>query len=191
MNSFPAERWDSNSGAMGECAIPNPRLIHTDPEWYALQVRPRFEKKVEFQLRAKGIETYLPVVRQVRWWSDRRKLIETPLFAGYVFVRLQLSPKERILVLRTTGVMAFVGFLSGATPVRSAQIDSLRRLLDSNMDCFLRPFLRTGQRVRIRGGSLEGLEGILINDGKHLMVSIDCIQQSIAIRIEGYDLENA
>jgi transcription termination/antitermination protein NusG len=191
MNSFPAQRWDSNSGAMENRAIPNPRLVHTGPEWYVLQVRPRFEKKVEFQLRAKGIETYLPVVRQVRWWSDRRKLIETPLFAGYVFVRLQLSPKERILVLQTTGVMAFVGFLSGATPVRSAQIDSLRRLLDSNMECSLRPFLRTSQRVRIRGGSLEGVEGILINDGKHLVVSIDCIQRSIAIRIEGYDLEGA
>jgi transcription antitermination factor NusG len=189
MNSFPAEPWDSNSGAMEKCAIPNSRMVHTDPEWYALQVRPRFEKKVESQLRVKGIETYLPVVRQVRWWSDRRKLIETPLFAGYVFVRLQLSPKERILVLRTTGVMAFVGFLSGATPVRPAQIDSLRHLLDSNMECSLRPFLRTGQRVRIRGGSLEGVEGILINDGKHLVVSIDCIQRSIAIRIEGYDLE--
>ena len=191
MSSFPAERWESNGGAMENCIAPTPHLLPTQPEWYALQVRPRFEKKAVLQLRAKEIETYLPVVRQVRWWSDRRKLIERPLFAGYLFVRLQLTPKERILVLRTTGVMAFVGFASGATPVRAAQIESLRRLLNSNMECSIRPFLRTGQRVRIRGGSLEGVEGILQDDSKHLVVSIDCIQRSIAIRIEGYDLEAA
>jgi transcription antitermination factor NusG len=176
---------------MDACADTVPHSIPAGRHWYALQVRPRFERKVESQLDARGIETYLPLLRQMRWWSDRRKIIETPLFAGYMFVRLQLSPQERMLVLRTSGVMNFVGFPSGATPVRSAQIESLRRLLDSNTECSIRPFLRTGQRVRIRGGSLEGVEGILQNDSKHLVVSIDCIQRSIAVRIAGYDLEAA
>jgi transcription termination/antitermination protein NusG len=191
MSSFPAGQWDSKSGAMENCLATTTHLRPAEPEWYALQIKPRSEKKAELQLRAKGIETYLPLVRQVRWWSDRRKIIETPLFAGYEFVRIPLSPTTKLLVLRTSGVTHFVGLPSGATPIRSAQIESLRLLLDNNAECSIRPFLRTGQRVRILGGSLEGVEGILLEDGKHLVVSIDCIQRSIAVQIEGYDLEPA
>ena len=158
-------------------------------EWYALQVRPRFEKKAESQLHSKGIETFLPLLRQVRWWSDRRKLIETPLFSGYEFVHIILSTEDRLLVLRTPGVISFVGFPSGASPVAESQIESLRRLLNTRTECSMRPFLRTGQKVRIRGGALDGIEGILQEDTKHLVVSIDCIQRSVAVRIEGYELE--
>jgi transcriptional antiterminator NusG len=171
---------------------PTSHLAPGEPEWYALQVRPRCEKKTEFQLRHKGFETYLPVLHQVRWWSDRRKTIEIPLFPGYEFIRTQLSPENRLLILQTSWVMNFVGFPSGATPVTATQIESLRRLLASNNECSMRPFLRTGQRVRIRGGALEGVEGFLQEDvARHLVVSIDCIQRSIAVQIEGYDLEAA
>jgi len=160
------------------------------PLWYAIRVRPRFEKKAELQLRNKGIETFLPVVRQVRWWSDRRKVIETPLFSGYEFVRIQISPEERLRVLQTRGVMNFVGVAAGGTAITASQVEDLRRLLDSTAECSIRPFLRTGQRVRIRGGSLDGVEGILQeNAHSHLILSIECIQRSIAIRIEGYELE--
>lgn len=191
MRSYVAERWEPNGGAMEAAGDANLHSTLTERHWYAVQVRPRFERKIESQMQAKGIESYLPLVRQVRWWSDRRKIIETPLFAGYMFVRIQCSPPERMLVLRTIGVIDFVGFPSGATPIRSAQIESLRRLLDNKSECSIRPFLRTGQRVRIRGGSLDGVEGILQDDSKHLVVSIDCIQRSIAVRIAGYDLEAA
>jgi transcription antitermination factor NusG len=142
-------------------------------------------------LRSQGIETFLPVVREVRCWSDRRKLIETPLFLGYEFVHIHLSREERLRVLQTAGVVHFVGFPTGATPVADSQVESLRRLVNSNAECPLRPFLRTGQRVRIRGGAMDGVEGILEeSDCKHLVVSIDCIQRSVAVRIEGYTLES-
>src|SRR5437763_6678953 len=108
MSSFPAGQWDSKSGAMENCLATTTHLRPAEPEWYALQIKPRSEKKAELQLRAKGIETYLPLVRQVRWWSDRRKIIETPLFAGYEFVRIPLSPTTKLLVLRTSGVTHFV-----------------------------------------------------------------------------------
>jgi hypothetical protein len=83
-----------------------------------------------------------------------------------------------------------VGVAAGGTAITASQVEDLRRLLDSTAECSIRPFLRTGQRVRIRGGSLDGVEGILQeNANSHLIVSIECIQRSIAIRIEGYDLE--
>jgi transcription antitermination factor NusG len=99
---------DSNGGAMRTSNTACEHVSAAQPLWYAIRVRPQFEKKAELQLRNKGIETFLPVVRQVRWWSDRRKVIETPLFSGYEFVRIQISPEERLRVLQTPGVMNFV-----------------------------------------------------------------------------------
>jgi transcriptional antiterminator NusG len=179
-----AELWPGNVDTVE-------RSASCDARWYALQIRPRFEKKAASQLRSKGIETFLPLLRQIRWWSDRRKLVETPLFSGYEFVHILLSPEERLLVLRTPGVMNFVGFPCGASPVAETQIESLRRLLSTRTECSIRAFLRSGQKVRIRGGALDGVEGILQEDAKHLIVSIDCIQRSVAVRIEGYELEAA
>ena len=190
MSDFLFPQRDSNGGAMRTSSAVWEHVSAAQPLWYAIRVRPRFEKKAELQLRNKGIETFLPVIRQVRWWSDRRKVIETPLFAGYEFVRIQISPEERLRVLQTRGVMNFVGVAAGGTAITASQVEDLRRLLDSTAECSIRPFLRTGQRVRIRGGSLDGVEGILQeNAHSHLIVSIECIQRSIAIRIEGYELE--
>lgn len=189
MSSF-AGKCDLNGGAM-PVAETTVHLGPGQPQWYAIQVRPRWEKKADSQLRGKGIETFLPMLRQVHWWSDRRKLIETPLFSGYDFVHIYPSRDERLRVLQTAGVVNFVGFPTGATPVADSQLESLRRLLNSNVECPLRPFLHTGHRVRIRGGALDGVEGILENsDFKHLIVSIDCVQRSISMRIEGYTLES-
>ena len=86
--------------------------------------------------------------------------------------------------------MNFVGIAGAATPIATTQMETLRRLLDVSSECSIRPFLRTGQRVRIRGGALDGIEGILKeNDRDHLVLSIDCIQRSIAFRLEGYEVE--
>lgn len=190
MSSFSTSTCDFSGGALPECQPAQPPLPPPQPQWYAIQVRPKFEKRAELQLRRKGIETFLPAVRQVRWWSDRRKIIETPLFSGYEFVRIHLSPGERLRVLQTSGVMNFVGFPTGATPIEDTQVQSLRRLLNSTRECSIRPFLRTGQRVRIRGGALDGVEGILQENLRdHLVLSIDCIQRSISIRVQGYELE--
>jgi transcription termination/antitermination protein NusG len=190
MTGFSAGEWDSNGGAMDGAASTAESLPRIPPQWYAIRVRPRFEKKAESQLHKKGIETFLPLLRQVRWWSDRRKMVEVPLFSGYEFVHVHLSPNERLRVLQTAGVMNFVGFTAGATPVKDEQLESLRRLLATTNNCCMHPFLRSGQKVRIRGGSLNGVEGILQENVRdHLVLSIDCIQRSISVHIDGYDLE--
>jgi transcription antitermination factor NusG len=190
MSSISAGFWDSDGEAASGCNPCADCLPPAEPQWYAIQVRPRFEKKAETQLQNKGIETFLPLVRQQRRWSDRRKTIYTPLFSGYQFVRIRLSRTNRLRVLQTAGVMNFVGIASAATPIPTTQMESLRRLLDVGSECSIRPFLRTGQRVRIRGGALDGIEGILKeNDRDHLLLSIDCIQRSIAFRLERYEVE--
>jgi len=160
--------------------------------WYVIQTRYRFESKVAAQLQGKGVETFLPLLNEVHRWSDRQKTISLPLFSGYVFVRLHPSAPSRAKVLRTEGVMGFVNVHGDASPIPSRQIDDLRRLLAQKLPCSLRAFLKVGQRVRIRGGCLDGLEGILAQSShKTLVISIECIQRSVAVTIEGYELELA
>jgi transcription antitermination factor NusG len=112
------------------------------------------------------------------------------LFSGYVFVRLPWLASTRASVLQTEGVMGFVSAHGDASPIPSRQIDDLRRLLEQKTTCALRPFLKVGQCVRIRGGCLDGLEGILAQSSqKTLVISIACIQRSLEVTIEGYELE--
>ena len=159
--------------------------------WYVVQTRYRLERRIEAQLQSKGVETFLPLIHETHRWSDRQKTISLPLFSGYVFVRLPPSASPaRANLLRTEGVMGFVKAHGDASSIPSHQIDDLRRMLAQKLPCALCAFLKVGQRVRIRGGCLDGLEGILAQSGqKTLVISIECIQRSLAVTIEGYDLE--
>jgi transcription antitermination factor NusG len=166
-------------------------LIRPAAQWYAVQTRYRFESRVAAHLQAKGLETFLPRLEEIHRWSDRRKAVGVSLFPGYVFVRLgSCASAVRMKVLRTQGVQDFVTFRGEAIPIPSKQIEDLQLLLAHNIPCALHAFLKIGQRVRIRGGCLDGLQGVLEhNRGKNLVISIDCIQRAIAIKIEGYELE--
>jgi len=162
-----------------------------DSPWYAVQTLPRHEAKVSQELTTKGIHCFLPVVSRLRQWSDRRKMLTEPLFAGYVFARLVCSPFTRIPVLRTKGVVALVGSRGAGTPIPEAEISSIRRVLESRAAFSLHPFASVGQRVRIRGGALDGLEGILQahNRDQSLVVSVELIQRSLAVTLSGYSIE--
>jgi transcription antitermination factor NusG len=161
------------------------------PRWYAIHTRARHEKRVEARLLECGISTFLPVVRQVHRWSDRRKVVELPLFSCYVFVHIVPSARIRLTVLRADGVVGFVGDRGQGTPIRDAEIECVRLLLSQNVPFAAYPFLKVGQRVRIRGGSLDGLEGIIAGGtgDRRLVVSVELIQRSVAITVEGYDIE--
>lgn len=170
-------------------------LLIAPPErmnWYAIQTRYRAESKVKLQLDRKRIESFLPAIHEVHRWSDRRKQIAIPLFSGYMFVRCTRSKVDRVGVLHIPGVLRFVDFGGVATSVPCKQIEDLQKLLENDISCSLHAFLKVGQRVRIRGGCLNGLEGILEQtDQKKLVISIDCIERSVAVQIEGYELELA
>lgn len=159
--------------------------------WFAISTVSRHEKKVAGQLTEKGLITFLPTITEIHRWSDRRKMVSVPLFPGYAFVRIVPTPKTRLAVLQSTGVVGFVGPKGEATPIPCEQIESIRTTISAKAPCVPYPFLKDGERVRIRGGSLDGIEGILVthNRDRSLVVSVDAIAKSFAIRLQGYDLE--
>jgi transcription termination/antitermination protein NusG len=159
--------------------------------WYAVCTRSRHEKSVNRQLEEKGLTTYLPLVRELHRWSDRKKLVEQPIFPGYVFVRTVNLGDSRVSVLQASGVVGFVGAQGKGLPIPDKQIEDIRTLLVSEVPFTHLPFLRVGQRVRIRGGCLDGMEGILSarNSDRSVVVSVEILQRSLAIRVSGFDLE--
>jgi transcription antitermination factor NusG len=161
------------------------------PLWYAVRLRSRHEKVAANQLQSQGIETYLPLVKQVHQWSDRKKRVEMPLFAGYAFVRFAPSSDDRLRVLKTHGVVGFVGPRWEQTPVPELQIRSIQGILGTDIPPAEHPYLKAGQRVRIRGGALDGVEGILssLNGDRSLVITVEPIARSISIRIEGYEVD--
>lgn len=172
---------------------PIPVLATQEQMWYALLTHARHEKIVVQRLRERGVTTFLPLITEVRRWSDRRKLIEIPLFSCYVFAKLLPTTQGRLAALRTDGVFGLVGTRGEGTPIPEEQIDAVRKLVEERLPWHSHPFLKFGQRVRIRSGALEGVEGILVsrNGDASLVISIDVIQRSLAVRIEGYEVEAA
>ena len=188
MESTAKTGWDSIGGAVS--VFPDWKPDQGSGQWYAIQTRYRCEQKVTHSLARKGIETFIPLLVETHRWSDRKKAIHTPLFSGYTFAHLQLSPGLRKRVVQTEGVIGFVASGNAIVPVPTRQLEDLHRLLSQRVPCALTPFLSVGRRVRIRGGCLDGLEGILAqNDANRLVVSIEAIQRSIAVQIDGYELQ--
>lgn len=151
----------------------------------------RHEKKVAAQLDRHGISYFLPMTSEKHSWSDREKLILAPLFPGYIFVQIALTPQNQLAVLRSAGVVSFVSQCGAPATIPSEQIESVRALLAGKKQFAPHPYLSAGQKVRIRGGSMNGVEGVLLasNRGRSLVVSIEAIGKSIAIEVHGYELE--
>lgn len=173
--------------------IPEQFAAVDQARWYAVQTRSRHEKKAFAELREKGVSSFLPLMKQVHRWSDRNKEVDVPLFPGYVFVNTSAIPEARVSVLRTPGVANFVGNHGKGTPIPDKQIQDIQAILGSKVAVASHPFLVMNQRVRIRGGSLDGVEGMLVgmNSDLSLVVSVDLIQRAVAIRVSGYEVEAA
>lgn len=158
--------------------------------WFALYTRSRHEKFVDQELTKKGLETFLPLRKVIRHWSDRRKILLEPLFSGYLFVRLPL--KDRWNVLNTKGVVRFVG-PSSARPVevREGELDAIRKGLEAGvlMDPF--PYLKQGMRVYVRSGPMKGTEGFIVRKDDHcrLIISVESLMRSVAIEIDQASVE--
>lgn len=159
--------------------------------WYAIQTRPRYEKKVTVELEEKGVKAFLPLHSATHRWSDRRRVVKLPLFPGYVFVRIAPLLHARVSVLRTHGVISFVGVRNVGIAIPDGEIESIQTVLQGGVACEPYPYLRVGQSVRIRGGCLDGVSGVLmgVNGNRSLIISVSLIQKSVAMRIEGYRVE--
>lgn len=174
-----------------ELLLTNPGIAPEQLFWFAIQTRPRYEKKVTAELQEKGIKTFLPLHSASHQWSDRRRVVSLPLFPGYVFVQIALSLHARVSVLRTNGVVGFVGVRNMGIPIPDGEIEAIQTVIKGGIAFEPYPYLKVGQSVRIRGGCLDGVSGVLeaVNGDRSLIVSVNLIQRSIAMRIEGYKVE--
>jgi len=162
--------------------------------WYALSVKSRHEFVTDGELKKKGIESYLPFVRKTRQWSDRKKIIDFPLFPGYLFTHLVPSAENFLSVLKTRGVVRFLSLEQGQpASVPAEEIDSLRILLDSGKPVDIYPHLKEGMRVRIKRGTLKGAEGILQKkeDQFIFLVNIVLLGKSVGAKVYADDVAQA
>jgi transcription termination/antitermination protein NusG len=164
---------------------------HRSPRWYVTHTRSRHEKSVAEQLRRKGIETLLPLYETVRRWRNGDHRVQLPLFPGYAFVRISID--DRLPVLKVPGVVRLVGFNGTPTPLADEEVEGLSRALAAGVKAAPHPYLTAGRRVRITAGPLTGREGILVRRKGTLRVvlSIDLIQRSVLVDLDGNSLEPA
>jgi transcription antitermination factor NusG len=159
--------------------------------WYAVLTRSRQEKASAAALRSVGVTTFLPLVTETHRWSDRKQKVTVPLFPSYLFVQIPFGSDLKIRTLRTPGIVRFVGDHTGALAIRDEEIQYVQTLLSQERSYAPYPYLRLGQKVRIVGGALDGIEGTLIDKGPktRLVISVELIQRSLAVSAYGLQVE--
>jgi transcription antitermination factor NusG len=162
-----------------------------DKQWYAVYTCAQHEKSVNQQIAAKGIESLLPATLIKRQWKDRVVKLETPLFPGYVFVRIHLD--ERVKVLSVPSVVRLVSFNGRPAPIESAEIESIRVCLANGSDVQTHPYIEIDQRVSIMRGPLQGVEGVLVrrDDDCRLVVAIHLLNQALSVEVDPADVQSA
>jgi transcription antitermination factor NusG len=159
--------------------------------WWALYTRHHHEKSVADTLSAKGFEVFLPLYDSMRRWKDRSRLLSMPLFPCYVFVRGGLN--RRLQVVTTPGVHMILFHGENVAIIPEAEIQTIRKTVEGPFQVEPYPFLKCGERVRVKRGSLEGVEGILVRKKSQyrLVLSVDMLAQSVAVEIDAADVESA
>lgn len=152
--------------------------------WYAVYTKPRHEKLVYSMLTDKGVECYLPLVKEVRQWSDRRKRVEEPVIRGYVFVHV--TPRKTLDVLQTFGVVRFIMFQECYAIIPDFQIEALKRAIESGMELRSREYLQGGQLVEVIEGPLKGVIGSVqrFENEDRFVIRLDAVKTSYELRIE-------
>lgn len=144
----------------------------------------RKESLIAAQLEGQGFECFLPKYKSLREWSDRKKVVERPLFPGYLFCRFDYTQRRPVVV--TPGVLQIVGYGRTPTPIEDREIQSIQIAVASGVPSQPWPYLEVGEKVRIHTGTLSGLEGILVNfKGNHRVVlSVTLLQRSVALEVD-------
>jgi transcription elongation factor/antiterminator RfaH len=160
-----------------------PRQEPYEP-WYALYTKHQHEKAAARLLERTGFEIFLPLYQTVHRWKDRNRKVQLPLFPGYLFLRMGFERK--IDVLRTPGVFSFIESGGKPCPIPDDEIDAIRRAANSPTHLEPHPFLKSGDRVRIRSGPLAGIEGILTGAKKRyrIVLSVELLQKSVGLEVD-------
>jgi transcription antitermination factor NusG len=160
------------------------------PNWFAVYTSPRHEKRVAQYFHVREIEHYLPLYHpRHKWNSGSTVTLDLPLFPGYIFVHIDRT--ERVRVLEVPGVLTFVGGTGGKpAALPDEEIDALRAGLTLRR-AEPHPLLTVGQRARIRSGALAGMEGVVVRQkgGLRVVLTVDLIMQSVAVEVDGTELE--
>jgi transcription antitermination factor NusG len=168
-----------------------PKVNYLSPAWFAVQTGYRCEQRVAQGLMTKGFETYLPLLREVHEWTDRKKTVNVPVFSGYLFVRCEPDVLNRVRVLETPGTLRLLGGNHAPSPVPDHEIEAVRRMLKSGLECDRCESLTPGAIVRVVCGPLAGMNGRLvkIKNSVRLIVSISLFSQAISTELQLDDIE--
>jgi transcription elongation factor/antiterminator RfaH len=166
-------------------------LPSREKRWYALYTKSRTEKKVHQLLMEKGIETYLPLLKTLKQWSDRKKWVEEPLFRSYIFIRI--SEKERLDAIRTDGVVRMISFQGRPVSIPDKQIEAVRAYINEGETRVEKEvYFTPGDRVEVTRGTLQGLQGTMVETKgkKRVMVEIEGIGEKIMLNIPKSSLKS-
>lgn len=164
--------------------------MHDDSAWWAVYTRHQHEKVVAGMLSAKGFEVFLPLYESTRRWKDRSKVLMLPLFPCYLFLRGEHH--RRLQAVTTPGVHMILCNGEHVATVPEAEIQSIRKTVEGAFRVEPHPYLKCGERVRVKRGALEGVEGILIRKKNQyrLVLSVGILSQSVGVEIDASDVEH-
>jgi len=156
--------------------------------WYAIWTRSRHEQVVREQLSRKGFDAFLPTITKWSRWKDRKKQVDWPLFPGYCFVKL--TPDDRLPALQCTGVVNIVSFNGEAAVIPDHEIDSIRQLVETDLQFDPCPLIKEGALVEVVHGPLRGVVGRLVRKGAHarLVLSVALIGQGVSVEVDAADV---
>jgi transcription antitermination factor NusG len=171
-----------------ELAATDEENLYAQTLWYAGYTAARHEKRIAEQLQQRSVEHFLPLYETIHRWRNGRHRVQLPLFPGYVFVRIAL--RERLRVLEIPGFVRLVGFSSIPCALPEAEIDAMREALNKGISAEPYPYLTVGTRVEIRDGPLQGMTGILLRRRGQcrVVLSIDLIRRSMVVEVEAEDV---
>ena len=153
-------------------------------KWIAVYTKPRHEKTVENELLKKGFEVYLPILKERRKWSDRKKWVELPLFRSYIFVKTEI--KKSLFVLQTMGVVKVIKFGGEIAVIQNDSIQAIKLMIEGGYMPEAIDYFVKGETVEVKSGPLKGLIGevIRVDNSDRLLVRVDAIQHSISVQID-------
>ncbi len=154
-----------------------------DKKWFAIYTKPRWEKKVDSVLTRKGIESWCPLQKVLRQWSDRKKIVEEPLFKSYVFVYINETEKTKVLM--TDGVLNFVHYLGKPAVIKDEEVDLIKKYLsekEASLSIISAEGFNEDTKIRVTHGIFMDKEGVVVRGGrKKVYVKLESLGQVMIV----------
>lgn len=164
--------------------------MDSDKNWFVMYTAPRAEKKVAKRLEENNIEVYLPIIEEIRQWSDRKKKVQRPLFNGYIFVKIEQNKLWE--ALQVQGAVKFVNFSGAHARIREEEIEAIKRIVNTGVAVEVDSSeIQEGEKVKILGGPLQGFEGECIQKGNqdYFIIRVPSIHQTVMVNVPRKFLE--